>query len=138
MTTKFLTQWDPAPRVQHENTEPSRTKQSFADEVNINNIVGKYKKTGLLTHLNDAEAKYLDVTEVGDFQDAQNIMIKAQADFMALPASARKVFNHSTAEFLDAAHDPDKRDLLVKAGLLPEPTPTPTPEPSAPAPEGGE
>ena len=33
--------------------QTSRTKQSFADESEINKILAKYEKTGLITHVKD-------------------------------------------------------------------------------------
>jgi phage internal scaffolding protein len=120
----FGTQYHNYERVQHVNEDEDMTKQSFKDEVDINLIVKKYDKTGLVTHLNQAQAQYADVSTMGDYQDALDVIQAAEAAFMEMSAKQRKVFNNSAAEFLDAAHDPEKRDLLVKAGLL-EPTPDP-------------
>lgn len=106
-------------RVQTVNEDPEMTKQSFKDECDINFILRDYERSGVVRSLNKARAVFADVSELGDYADALMVVQEAEEAFMALPAKTRKVFNHSPAEFLDAAHDPDKRDLLVQAGLIP-------------------
>lgn len=128
-------------RVRRVNDEPEVTKQSFRDECDINNIISQYKATGVLRHLNSAEARFADVTELRDFSEAMVMVKAAEEVFMELPSSARKVFNHDPAAFLDAAHDPQKRDLLVEAGLVapleaPVVPPTPSEVPASPEPQG--
>lgn len=132
-------------RVQSVNEDPSLTVQSLASETDINHIINRYDQTGLIKHLNRAEAQFADVTEVSDYRTALEQVRAADEVFSQLPATVRQVFNNDPAQFLDAAHDPDKRDLLVKAGLLdpddhdvpatPEPPAKPsTSEPSDPPP----
>lgn len=125
-------------RVQTVNEDPEVTKQSFRDECDINNIVAHYQVTGVTRHLNLAAAQYADVSELTDYADALMMVKRAEAMFMELPARARKVFDHDPAKFLDAAHDPEKRGLLVEAGLLPEEAREVRPEAPAEAPAGPE
>lgn len=127
-------------RVRSVNTLPEMTKQSFRDECDINLIVGSYGQTGVVRHLNEARAEFLDVSDIGDFHDAVTVVETARESFLKLPASVRKVFDHDPAVFLDAAHDPDKRDLLVAAGLIPAERPEdavqqPSEVPAEPEPE---
>lgn len=108
----------PRSRYQTFNDEPSRTVQSDAKRADIKHILGKYQQLGLVQELNRAEAQFADLTEFTDYADLMRNVRTAEAEFMKLPSKARKVFNHDVAAFLDAAHDPEKRDLLVEAGLL--------------------
>ncbi len=117
---EFHTQFSERVRVQHVNEEPGMTKQSFKDGTDINLIIQKYDAQGVLTHLNEAAGSFADVSEISDFQDALDVVRAAEETFMQLGSRARKVFRNSPAEFLDAAHDLEKRELLVEAGLLPE------------------
>lgn len=98
--------------------ENDRTKQSFLQEVDINRIIDKYDNTGIITHLNRAEARYEDVSDLTDFYDAMETVRRANVEFMKLPAHVRKIFDNDPAKFLDAAHDPEKRDKLAEAGLI--------------------
>lgn len=51
-------------RVVTINEEPSKTDQSFAKQVNINNIMARYIKTGQLTHLRNQQGVYADMSEI--------------------------------------------------------------------------
>lgn len=119
-------------RVQHVNGLPDKTKQSFKDQCDIHRIIDRYDRTGLITHLNRAQAQYGDVSGLNDYQDVLDRIREAETLFMKLPAKTREAFNHSAAEFLDAANDPEKRDMLRDLGLLgpDEVHPAATQEPS--------
>lgn len=119
-------------RVQSVNALPDRTKQSFKDQCDIHQIIDRYDRTGLITHLNSAQAHYGDVSGLNDYQDVLDRIKEAEAVFDKLPAKTREAFNNSAAEFLDAANDPDKRDLLRDHGLLGEDEPHPAASSSAP------
>lgn len=105
-------------RVQTVNEDEDMARQSFKDSCDINHILRGYNQTGIITHLNKAQAQFADVSEMTDYADALMVVREAEGLFMSLPAQVRKVFDHDPAKFLDAAHDPEKRDLLVQAGLL--------------------
>ena len=51
-------------RVQLVNDEPSLTKQSFQNECNINSIMKKWEKTGLLPHSRSSQPRYGDFSNV--------------------------------------------------------------------------
>lgn len=107
-------------RVATENLEPSMTIQSQADEADIGKILQKYEQVGVL-NLNKAEATFMDVSEMGDFADVARQSKVAEMEFMKLPSKIREIFEHDVANWLDAAHDPDKREKLYEAGFLERP-----------------
>jgi len=96
---------------------PGLTKQSFKDECDINKILVKYEKTGLLEHKNRYEGKYADVTGVVDYQTALNIVQDAEEAFMSLPARVRTEFDNNPHEFLEFAQNPENEDALIEMGL---------------------
>lgn len=100
------------------NDEPSKTIQSDADRADITKILKQYKQVGIVDHLNVAEATFMDVTEFTDFADLMRQSAVAEVEFMKMPSKVREIFNHDVAEWLDAAHDPEKRDALVAAGFV--------------------
>ena len=55
----------------------SMTKQSFADEVDINKVVARYEKTGMLDHVNRRQPFYGDVSEIRSYQESLNVVIHA-------------------------------------------------------------
>lgn len=94
-----------------------RTKQSFRDDSNINNIIKKYNETGLLPDLIKKEPQYGDFAKTQDFQSSLNLVIKAQEQFDALSATVRKRFNNDPAEMLAFVNDKRNQEELVKLGL---------------------
>jgi phage internal scaffolding protein len=102
---------------------PGLAQQHFKDECDVNNILRKYQKTGLLDHVNRFQGDYADLSAVPDFQDSLNAVIDAQEAFMTLPSSIRKQFDNDPVQFLDFVHDPSNRDEMVKMGLAKAPAP---------------
>lgn len=105
-------------RVQLVCDDPSLTHQSFKAECDIRNIMKKYKKTGVLTHVTSMNAQYLDASVVPDYQEALNLIISAQDTFDSLPSELRKRFNNDPAEFLSFTSNSDNRLEMAKLGLL--------------------
>ena len=124
-------------RAQFQTTDfgPSLTKQSQADQADIQFILKQYPGVKLAQELDRAELRFGDITELPDYADAAIVLREAEEMFLRLPSKTREVFDHDVAKFLDAAHDPDKRDLLVKAGIVDPPEVPPeitVPEPAVP------
>ena len=94
----------------HDNVEVSRTRQEFQDECDINVIMKRYEKTGVITHYSKREPQYVDFSDVPDFHTAMNVMQDAEAAFMTLPASVRKRFENDPQEFVKFASE--KRTLI--------------------------
>jgi len=133
-TTKspFITAYGKKKKVSQTFAASGRTKQSFREECDINNIMKKYQVTGLLTAVNKHQPQYGDVTGV-DFQTAMTTIVQAEQMFGDLPSSVRKRFQNDPAEFLGFVNDPDNRDEAVKLGLIVEPSPETPGAPAAPA-----
>lgn len=114
---------------------PSRTKQSFRDECDINNIMAKYQRTGLIEAVNRIQPQYADVAGF-DFQFAMDQIVQANDMFAQLPSSVRKRFHNDPREFVEFVGNPENYDEAVRLGLMkPEvKEPEPVPEPPAPAP----
>lgn len=125
--------WSPRPDAGIDCTvEPSLTKQSFREEVDINNIVQRYSQTGIVDHLNTLEAHYGDFSEVKDYQSALNAVIAAQERFEELPATIRDRFDNDAGMFLEFVSDERNGEELVRLGLakLREESPTPPRQPT--------
>lgn len=108
------------------------TKQSFAKECDINTIMSRYRKTGVLEFVNQHDPQFLDVTGA-DFRAAMDVVALSRENFALLPAEIRKRFANDPAVFLEAWDDP-ARDVEFQAlGLKPKPAPAPevSPEPAA-------
>jgi hypothetical protein len=96
----------------------SLTQQEFAQDCDVNRIVGKWSQTGVLTHANASVGDYLDLSDVPTYQDAVNASMSAQNAFMALDAAVRREYDNDPVKFLAAVHDPGQRDRLTELGVF--------------------
>lgn len=111
-----------------------RTKSEFKQDCDINLIMARYHRTGILPDTaRAAAARYGDFSGVPGYHDMMNRTLAAQELFEALPATARKAFGNDPGRFLVASQTPEGQRLLVKLGLAtarPEPlTEDPAPVP---------
>lgn len=117
-------------RVRTENNQPSMTKSDMAEACNINNILARYRKTGVISHIR-AGGTYETLPSQMDFHEAMNLVLKAQTMFDEMPSNLRKRFSNDPGVFLAFCEDPENRDEMVDLGLLPRPpkaAQTPAPE----------
>lgn len=102
--------------------EVSMTKQSFADDADINNIVARYNETGFLTDPlkpSSRKAMYGDFSAV-DYVSAQNSIAQANSMFEQLPSSLRAKFSNNPAELLAFLDDAKNAEEAISLGLLPQ------------------
>jgi len=103
----------PRPTV---DTGPGLTKQSMAKDTDINLIMAKYQKTGLVNFVNENQGEYMEAPEM-DFHQAIDYIAKSKELFDEMPSTLRKRFNNDPGEFLDFVHDPNNADEMVSLGL---------------------
>jgi phage internal scaffolding protein len=102
-------------------TKPSRTKQSFRDECDINNILRQFNVTGQLP-VGSVQPQYGDFSGITDYQSALNAVMAAQDSFLELPAKIRAKFQNDPALFVEFASDEANKDEMKALGLLREET----------------
>jgi len=117
--------------------EQGRTKQSFKAECDVNNIVAKYQRTGILAFNEKHEARYFDTTGI-EFAHAMQVVAEGNQMFADLPSSMRKRFHNDPVAFMEFVHNPANFDEGVKLGIFDAPkgsTPSePVTAPSSPVP----
>lgn len=96
--------------------DPGLTDQSQSADCDVNVIVSRFMKTGVLPNV-DREALYGDFTSAPDYLTAMNMVIKAQEQFEGLSADVRKRFANDPAEFLAFVGDAKNQDEMIKLGL---------------------
>lgn len=136
---EFKTAYGVKPRKEKFTVGPSLVKQAFKKECDINNIMARYQKTGLVDHVAMHQGNYDDLSDVPSYHEAMNKVLAANVSFRLLPSSIRKRFNNDPALFLDFVSDESNRDEMVSMGLIPQAQEL---EPKAPVvepePAGGE
>lgn len=98
-----------------------RTKQSFKDASDINGIVGRYRKTGLLPRLQRVQPVFADVSNVTDFHSVLNRVRRAQEAFESIPAVVRSKFGNRVENLVAYLQDPKNLDEAIESGLLAKP-----------------
>lgn len=96
--------------------DPGLTKQSMADECDINKIMARYQKTGAISHFNTRSAEYGFATSY-TLHEALNLVEQARTLFSELPSSLRKKFDNDPGVFLDFVQDPENEQEMVELGL---------------------
>lgn len=123
-------------RVFHRASEgPGRTKQAFKAECDINTIMKRYEKTGIVDHVARFGGRYGDYLGAVDYHTAMNEVTKAQEMFLSLPARVRARFGNDPGQFVEFALNPENLDELRELGLAPprereEAPPAPAPDSS--------
>lgn len=84
--------------------EEKRTKGSFKEECDINKIIARAKKSGMLPPSAKVPV-YGDFADVPSYQAALDLVIQAEAAFAALPADVRAECFNSPQVFLEKVKD---------------------------------
>ena len=109
--------------------DEGRTQQSFKDQCDVNKILDKFTRTGVLEHVSEYGGEYGDFVDAPGYHEAMNSVVEAQQMFEALPAKLRKRFENDPATFLAFMDDPANVDEMRSMGLLPKEVPDPEPDP---------
>lgn len=100
------------------NKEPSLTQQQHKDEVDVNKIIAKHRKTGQLSHIQNNPGAYSDLSNLGDYQEALNTVIKADSLFSDLPSDVRKEFGNDPRNLINFMGDSSNEERARELGLL--------------------
>lgn len=111
--------------------DPGLTKQADKDSCDVNKILERFERTGMLPDMIRSDARYGDFSTVPTYQEACDIVLKAQEQFEALSAHVRDRFSNDPARMLEFCSDPRNAEEMVKLGLaVAKPT---VPQPATPS-----
>jgi len=105
-------------RVQFATVGESMTKQEFGKESDINTIIDRWTKTGLLSSVNTGTPFYGDVSEVPDFRGSLEIVRRTEQAFQELPPALRERFENDPQKLIDFVTDPKNQEEAAKLGLI--------------------
>lgn len=94
-----------------------RVQEHYKDQVDINNILAKYRKTGVIDHVKKTQAKYGDFTDMLDVAGNLDKVKKAEQAFEQLPAELRNKFKNSIPAFFEYLKDDANTEECIKMGL---------------------
>ncbi len=122
------------------------TEQHHARSCDINTIMAKYLKTGVLDHVSKYAGTYGDVSQA-DYQKSMNLIKSVESEFEDLPAYVRDEFENDASQYLEAMQSDEgvaKLQAIRPPGERYEKTGEPSPQPPeqpqeeiAPDPQGG-
>jgi len=120
------------PRVYQPEGGRVMTKQSEADACNINLMLARWLKTGVVK-ITGQRPMYGDFANVDEYHAMVNRLQAAEAEFMRIPAKVRKRADNDVGKFVELVMDVDNRDELLELGLdesyFPARAPVPVDEP---------
>ncbi len=103
----------------------SKTKQSFKDESNIDKIIAKYQKTGVINFRSQYAQQYGEMN-VQDYKTSLDIIRKSESMFQELPSTLRDRFENSPEEFLEFVQDKKTIRKMFDLGLTSDRPPVET------------
>lgn len=111
--------------------DKSLAQQHMRDETDINIIVGRFLKTGVIPQGLKLPS-YADFADVTDFQSAQNVLVAADREFMKIPAQIRARFENDPQQFMMFVMDEKNQEEMIRLGLATRIPPVIVPEPVIP------
>lgn len=84
----------------------------------------RHRKTGIIRQ-HTQRPMYGDFSNVGDYQDALNVVLVAEQMFSELDAKVRGRFHNDPQAFLDFCEDPANEAEAVQLGIASKPEPEP-------------
>lgn len=99
-----------------ENTEPTMTQQSDAEDADINVIMKKYGPSGMFPQLTEPGIGG-DFSLVTDYSSAIELIRKADEEFAQVPAQVRRLFNNSAAAYMAFSEKPENLDKMRELGM---------------------
>lgn len=105
---------------------PSMTKQEFAEECDINHIMARYEKTGVMP-VGTRMFEFGEAISEYSYQESMNAVIASREYFASLPARIRDRFGNDPGKLFAFLDDEDNRDEAIELGLVKEPDPEPAP-----------
>ncbi len=113
---EFRTAYGKRKRLRKKPVGKTLTKQAFAKECNVNNIVARFTKTGVIDHLAAKPPVYGDV-EGSDLHTLMNVVAEANSAFEEMPDVLRARFA-SPQQLVAFVSDDANRAEAVDLGLV--------------------
>lgn len=109
---------DGSRRVKLECVGATKTRASQQKETEINNIISKYDRTGILTHVTRTIPRFDDVSNITDYKSALDQVLEAQKKFSELPADLRSEFGNDPGKLIEFLSDSKNLEKAAKLGLV--------------------
>ena len=112
-------------RRNKDGTNLYMTEQAHKDYCDINKIIDRFDRDGIIKHVSRFEGKFGDLTGA-DFKTMMDQITGAQNLFDDLPVDIRNRFENSPAKLLSFMDDPNNRKEAIELGMIRESWPEAT------------
>lgn len=96
---------------------PSKTEQSKASEANINTIMARAIKTGMVP-IRTVSPLYGDFSECVTYHETLDKINEAYDDFMKIPSQIRNRFQNDPHKFMEFLQNPNNLEEAIALGLV--------------------
>lgn len=115
---KFYDRYHRVIGIQLDFFEPSLTEQCHKDDCDVNVILQRFAKTGVLPE-NTRRGVFGDFSALpDDYREACALIEDARKRFDSLPSAVRERFNNDPAQLLEFLDNPDNESEARKLGIL--------------------
>lgn len=121
---KVYNRFNLPPRTPHKTVGESLTQQHFAEEANINSIMGRYARTGILGNPSTGPARQPfegDFSQNLSFHEMQNKIVDAQTSFDNMPSHIRNKFENDPQKLIDFLSTEKNLEEAQALGLVNKP-----------------
>lgn len=108
--------------------DQSKTVQSARDDADINVIVKRMARTGVMPTTARVPTQGDFTDQVTNYHTAINLIRTAEMEFLKLPAKIRSKFKNDPQNLMDFLVDPQNNEESYKLGLRIKPPEKPEPE----------
>lgn len=107
----------------NKKADRSLTNQADMDAADINKIMARYERTGVLIDPLGVERRpmYGDFTEIKDYHQMLSSIRNVERAFSTLPANVRNRFDNDPQKLIDFLDDPKNNEEAIKLGLIEQP-----------------
>lgn len=106
------------------NTGPGLTEQHHKEDCDVNNIINRYTKTGVIKNVKGM-GEYAIAPAI-ELREALDLINQAQNQFDQLPSNIRREFENDPLQFLEFVENPDNLEHARELGLAERPEPDET------------
>lgn len=114
------------------NKEPSLTIQSEKDACDLNKIMERFNRTGVMTNIRTKPLQFGGFQSQDDYHQTMIRIQEAEDAFMELPAQTRARFDNDLGKLVDFMGNPENRAEAIKLGLMTAHEVQPVQEPVTP------
>jgi len=93
------------------------TEQSHKSQCDVNKIIAKYNKTGLISHVSEIKAEFGDIPAV-DYKEMQDRLVKMNNEFDKLPYQIKKRFGNNPYALISFMENAENRKEAEDLGLI--------------------